>query len=92
MDIFVCKVDIWNINCAWPTAFNFDPRKDVLEKMWTFLYKKFSIQGDFIPQTFGFMYIILAFELPGPHICYPMLFNTGSGGMNILFVKLTLEI
>ena len=91
-NIFVCKVDIWNINCAWTTALIFDPRTDVLEKMSIFLWQKILLPGGFHSPISGFLSTTLAFELPGPHICYPMLWNTGSGGINILFVKLTLEI
>ena len=31
--IYVNKVSIWNVNCAWSTAFNFDSRTDVILKV-----------------------------------------------------------
>ena len=39
---FVCKVNIWNVNCALTTAFIFDSRTDVVEKMLEILRQKMS--------------------------------------------------
>ena len=50
IDIFLSKVNIWNINCAWATAFIFDTRTGVLEKVSKFLRQKMSRpEGDSTP-------------------------------------------
>ena len=42
LDICVCKISIWNINCVWAKAFIFDSRFYVLEKTLKFLRHKMS--------------------------------------------------
>ena len=39
---FLNKVNIWNVNCAWATAFIFDTWTDVLVKMSKFLRQKMA--------------------------------------------------
>ena len=52
--IYICKVDIWNVNCARATKFIFDTPTDVLVKVGQFLRQKMSWpEGE--PPTFGFM-------------------------------------
>ena len=40
IDILLCKVNIWTVDCAWATAFIFDTRTDVLLKVSKFLRQK----------------------------------------------------
>ena len=50
------NVFIWNVNCAWATAFILDTQTDVLVKVSKFLWQKMSRpEGDSNPQNFGFM-------------------------------------
>ena len=37
---FLSKVNIWNFNCAWATAFIFDSRRDVLVKALMFFWDR----------------------------------------------------
>ena len=51
IQIFLSKVNIWNVDCAWATAFIFDSRMDVLVKE----TENVSTWGGLDPPTFGFM-------------------------------------
>ena len=63
IDIFLCKVDIWNINCTQAKAFAFDSRSDVLIKVWNFLRQKISRpKGGLESPTFGFMLNAVTFS------------------------------
>ena len=47
---FWSKVNIWNVNCAWATAFIFDTRTDVLVKVSKLLRQKmYQPEGDSNP-------------------------------------------
>ena len=60
IDIFLSKVDIWNINCVRATTFIFDTGTDVLDKVSKlFGTENVSTWGVLEPPTFGFMPNIL---------------------------------
>ena len=92
--VFLSKVDVWNINSVWATAFMFDTRRDVLVKVSKFLRQKmFRPEGDSNPQPLDSCRILFPFELSGPDLWCPMFLNTGSGGIEFFFkVKLTFEM
>ena len=71
------------------TAYVFDSRTDALVKVSMFLKQKlFRPEEDSNPQLADSCPMLLtfelSFELSGPDICYPMLSNTGSDGIDIL--------
>ena len=90
---FLSEVNIWNVNCARATAFIFDKGTGVLGKVSKFLRQKISRpEGDSNLQPSDWCRMLKPIELSGPHICGPMLLNTGSGGADIFEVNLTFEI
>ena len=89
---FCDKVNIWNVNCAWVTAFIFDSRTDAFVKGAEDFEKMSRLQGDLNPQPSDSRRILYLFELSGPDICCPMLLNSGFGGINIFAVKLTFDM
>ena len=79
---FWCKVNIWNVDCSWETAFIFGTRTDVLVKASKFLRKKISRpEGDSKPPNFEFMpNALIIWTLRARHLC-PMFLDTGFGGI-----------
>ena len=62
------KVNIWNVNCVWATAFTFDTRKGVLVKVSKFLRPKMSRpEGDLNPQPSDFAIAVL-YRVSSSHV------------------------
>ena len=61
-----------------------------LRKSWISETENVSTQGGLEPPTFEFMPDALLIELLGPDICYPLFWNTGSGGMDIFVCKVNI--
>ena len=79
--IFVCKVNIWNVNYARATAFIFRLKNGCSwQSIDFFETENISTQGELEPPIFRFMPNALPVELPEPDTCCPMFSNTGSGG------------
>ena len=65
IDIFVCKVNIWNVNCARATSLIFDSQRDILEKVMEFLRLKVLRTSKVSnPQTSDSCRILKPYELP----------------------------
>ena len=72
------SIDFWHTNrCSWKSVKDFDT-------------EIVSTQGGLELPTFRFMLNGLPFELPGPDICYPMFWNTGSGSIDIFVGKVNI--
>ena len=63
---FYSKVNIWNVNCAWATAFIFDPRTDVLEKVSKTENVSTSVRGTRTPNFRISCRMLEPLELSGP--------------------------
>ena len=80
---FWSKVNIWNVNCAWATAFIFETNRCSCESVKVFETENVSTWGGHEPPTFGFMLNALTIWAIRARHLLPMFFNTGSGGIDI---------
>ena len=85
--VFAGKVNIWNVKSVCEQQHLFLTRGGPCASVEVFETENVSTQRGFEPPTSGFMPNPLPVELPGSANCYPMFWNTGSGGIAIFVYK-----
>ena len=90
--IYWSKANIWNINYARATAYIFDTRTDVLVKCQSLWNRKcLDLRGTRTPNLRIHAECSHHLSYQGQTFAVPCFFNTGSGGIDIFKVKLTLK-
>ena len=80
--ISVCNAHMWNVNFARATAFIYDSRTDVPEKVSEFFEtQNVSTFGGLEPESLDPCWMLYHFSHPGHLLSH--IWNTGAGGINI---------